>query len=242
MNTLAKTAIAAAAVLVVAILGYNLLPGNQVGGQPTPTPIVTPTPSPSAPPDIEVGSLSAGTYLYSEFTLIPFTVTVPNGWAMNLDGFILKGGSLEGETGATGVAFAPWLITHVYGDSCQWQGTLREAGSRQLLATALAEQTGHTTTGPTEITLGGRAASRLVLSVAADFDRNTCQSSVLRLWPDPGPDERGGHRIYPGQTTTVYALEDGGEAMVLFTVSNEGSAAGDVAELQTILDSVQFVR
>jgi len=243
MNALAKTAIAAAAVLVVAILAYKLLPSNGGVGGPTPSPIVTPTPSPTAPPEVTVGSLAAGTYSYSypDTTLTPFTVTVPNGWAMNSDGFISKGVSFEGQTGATGVALASWLITHVYADSCQWQGTLREAGSRQLLATGLAEQTGHTTSGPTDVTLGGHTASRLVLSVAADFDRSTCQSSVLRLWPDPGPDENGGHRIYPGQTTTVYAIEDSGKAMVVFTVSNDGSAAGDVAELQAILDSIHFL-
>jgi hypothetical protein len=45
-----RIAIAAAAVVVVAIVGYNLLPrsGGNVGGQPTPVPSPTPTPGPTA--------------------------------------------------------------------------------------------------------------------------------------------------------------------------------------------------
>ena len=44
MNTYAKLIAAAAAVLVVAVVGYQFLPGNAgVGGQPT----VAPSPSPT---------------------------------------------------------------------------------------------------------------------------------------------------------------------------------------------------
>jgi hypothetical protein len=52
MNRLVLTAGAAAAVLLVAILGYNLLPRGGVGTQPTPapTPTATPSPSPTAAP------------------------------------------------------------------------------------------------------------------------------------------------------------------------------------------------
>jgi len=243
MNNFAKPAMAATAVLVVGILAFKLLPSFGIGDTPTPTPIATPTPSASPVPEISVGPLSAGTYLMpnGDWTL-PLTVTVPSGWALNADGFIHKGGPYEGATGVTGIALATWLITHVYGDSCQWQGTLLEVGSRELLATSLAEQKGHTSSSSVEVTLGGLRASRLELTVPGEFDRSVCQSSVLRLWPDPGPDENGGHRIYPGQTTTVYAIEDKGKVMALFTVTNENSAAGDVAELQDIVDSVQFVR
>jgi hypothetical protein len=137
---------------------------------------------------------------------------------------------------------ATWLISDVYADSCNWTGTLQPVASRQLLASGLAAQTGHATTGPTEVTLGGRPASRLELSVPAAFDLATCDSSVLRLWPDPGPDENGGHRIWPGQTTTVYALEEEGKPWAVFTVTNAGSAPGDIAELETIVSSIDFVR
>ena len=240
MNTYAKMAIAAAAVLVVAILGYSMLPGNGPGGQATPTPIVTPTPSPTNRP-IHFGSLEPGTYdkVDNWNRLLPYTVTVPAGWSFDTDGFISKGGPFEG-AGTTGVAFSTWEVSHVYGDACQWEGTLAAVGTRQALATALEQQTGRigTTSVVAESSVGGYAASRVEMSVNADFDLSTCQVSILRLWPDPGPDEGGGLRIWPGQTMTVYAVEKAGKAFALFTAINEASASGDVAELQTILDSV----
>jgi hypothetical protein len=52
MNTFAKFALAAAAVLVVAVVGYNVLPGRGEVGQPT----ATPSPSPAP---IAVGSFSS---------------------------------------------------------------------------------------------------------------------------------------------------------------------------------------
>ncbi len=63
MNTTAKLAIAAAAVVVAAFLGIRfLLPGQNVGSDgPTPTP----SPSPAA---FHSGSLAAGTYVMTPFT------------------------------------------------------------------------------------------------------------------------------------------------------------------------------
>ena len=52
MNSFAKLAMAAAAVVVVAIVGYNLLPGgDRSGGTPavSPSPSITASPSPSPP-------------------------------------------------------------------------------------------------------------------------------------------------------------------------------------------------
>jgi hypothetical protein len=64
MNTYAKLIAAAAAVLVVAVVGYQFLPGNGgVGGQPT----ISPSPSPTL--------LARGT----------FTVHVGDGYAVDLD-------------------------------------------------------------------------------------------------------------------------------------------------------------
>jgi hypothetical protein len=78
MNTSVKLAIAAAAVVVVAIVGIRLLPGPSVG-PPVPTPVPTPTqaaaPAPTASPsatgvptEFPEGPLPAGTY-----GILPFT-------------------------------------------------------------------------------------------------------------------------------------------------------------------------
>ena len=51
MNPYAKIAVAAAAVLIVAVVGYNLLPGSSTGvGGPAPSPSAVPTATPTGTP------------------------------------------------------------------------------------------------------------------------------------------------------------------------------------------------
>lgn len=233
MNNLTKLALTAAAVLVVAIVGYNLSP--RTGGVGS-----GPTAMPTEPlPTLPAGLIPAGSYTVPTNTRVPYSVSLPTGWTLDSEGFITKGGALSG-SGATGVALSTWLISHIYTDSCHWTGKLLATGTKDALASGLTAQTGHATSGPTEVTIGGLAATRLEFSLAASFSVATCDGGIVRLWPDPGPDESGGWQIFPGQTTTVYAMEAAGNPMVMLTIRTEGSSAADVAELQAILASVQF--
>ncbi len=113
VNAYAKIAVAAAAVLIVAVVGYNLLPGSSTGvggpaptpspsatpiATPTPTPTATPTPSPTpSSPSASVvfpswytehgdgaGILPAGTQTTRQF-LSGSTFTVPEGWVNDGD-------------------------------------------------------------------------------------------------------------------------------------------------------------
>jgi hypothetical protein len=234
MNTYAKLAMAAAAVVVVAVVGYNLLPnrGGTVGGQPTPTPLVSPSPVPPLPS----GSMSAGTYSVTDatLTLFPYTFTVPVGWTGG-------DGASRGEAGdGNGVRLTTWIITHVYANSCHWTGTLNPVTGKAGLVAALTAQVGHAHSTPVETTIGGMPATKITLSLDTAFDIATCESGIVRLWPDPGPDESGGWPIFPGNTTTVFVIEAKGKVMVLMTVQRKDSPAADVAALQQVLDSVQF--
>ena len=72
MNTYAKLGAAAAAILIVAVAGWQLLPGLDVGNPPTPVPSPTAAPSPTSGPtatpsatgpvDLPDGTLAAGQY------------------------------------------------------------------------------------------------------------------------------------------------------------------------------------
>jgi hypothetical protein len=236
LNATFRYGIAAVAVAVAAIVGFSLI-NNQVGDSPTPTASQIPSPSPT-PSVMPAGNLEPGTYSVplGSFTRRSFTVTVPAGWD-HVDNFVAKGDVWEGN----GVTFATWIVSHIYTDSCQHEGSLRQVGS-SALANALAEQTGHQTSGPTDVTLGGYPATRLEFNVPADFDASICDGSLLRLWPDAGPNENLGLPIYPGQTTTVYVVDLNGEAMLVIAVRKEGSSVSDVAELQGIVDSIRFER
>jgi hypothetical protein len=91
------------------------------------------------------------------------------------------------------------------------------------------------------VTFGGYPATRFEFSVPAAFDLAAC-SDLIRLWPDPGPDENGGEPIFPGQTTTIWVIDDDGRVTAAVAVRHVDSPPADVIELQGIVDSVQFWR
>jgi hypothetical protein len=242
MNTFTKFAMAAAAVVAVAIVGLNLVPGGLGPGGPTPPPTASPTTATARPsaaiPAIRTGPLAPGTYLVpaQQFSRLPFTVTVPAGWAKQ-DEFISKGDWIQGN----GVTFATWIVSHVYADSCDWEGTLGEARTSAELLALLKAQDGHDTSGPTAVTVGGVPGSRLELSIPATFDIATCDQAFMRLWPDAGPNEDFGLPIAPGQTATVHVMDIDGQAMVVVAIRNNRTSAADAAELQGVLDSIVFL-
>ena len=69
VNRLLKIGLAAAAVVVIAVVGFQYLDGSNTGGpgvtetpQPTASPAVTPEPSAAVIPPLPEGTLTAGTY------------------------------------------------------------------------------------------------------------------------------------------------------------------------------------
>ena len=244
MNTIAKFGLAAAAAAVAAVVGFNYLVAPNVGGPgPEDVPSATVTPTPTRAPEAGTGSLEAGTYRIAQFTRRAFTVTLPSGWTR--DNNFLSTGTGTAATNAfegNGVYVATWVVSHVYSDSCQWEGALREAASLAEVTQALAEQTGHDTTGPTETELDGFPATRFEFSVPSDFDLTACDQEFMRLWPDAGPNENYGLPIAVGQTATVYVVDIDGQAQLVIAGRWEGSTAGDVAEQEDVVSSIRFER
>src|SRR6186997_1829853 len=97
MNPSLKIAAAALAVVIVAVIGYNLLPAGTTNvGVPLPTATASPTPIVTATPTFDVegqcggalstcrGQLTAGTYT-SRAMDPALTFTVPSGWYNKFD-------------------------------------------------------------------------------------------------------------------------------------------------------------
>jgi hypothetical protein len=179
------------------------------------------------------GPLEAGTYRIT--MLRPFTFTVPDGWRHD-ENFVSKGDVW----GGNGVTMASWFVSHIYRDSCQWEGTLRQATSVAEVVQALTEQTGHESAEPSATTFAGYPATRLELSLPSDADLSGCDGQGARLWPDAGPEEQYGLPIGPGQTTTVYVVDLDGLPTLIVAIFKETSTAADVAELDQVIESIRF--
>lgn len=242
MNNTAKLAIAAAAVVVVALLGIRyLLPAN-VGG-PGESPSPTAIPSPLALP--ELGPLEPGTYVIDDPVVTPrsFTLTVPGGWSAE-EGFVTKGAS--DNVVLRDVYVAPWVITHVFTDACLWTtaetDSVVEARTPGEIVDALAGQGGgHEITGPTAVTLGGFPAQRFELDVPDDFDLPACSSGIIRLWPDAGPDFNGGVPILrTGQHMVIHIVDIDGAAVAIVASSMSDATSTDIAELEGVLATLRF--
>jgi hypothetical protein len=248
MNTVARLAIAAAAVVAVAVVGINLLPSGGVGVQrPNPTPAPTATPSPSPLPSS--GSLDAGSYYIDEggpASPERIAFAVPAGWAAE-DGFVYKDRGAVAPSFAPGsgpgdVTFTTWAVSHVYADACQWQGSLVDAGTTvDQLANVLVAQKGRVASAATDVTLGGVPAKRIELTNAASLDPSSCNSSVLRFWPDPGPDESGGLCCtVAGSTDVVYVVALAGNRFTVVVRHQADSSAADVAELEAVVATIRI--
>jgi hypothetical protein len=239
--------VAAAAVLVIAVMGIYLGPGQRMIGGAGPTPTASPSPSPSpSPRPLPVSrELGAGTYVMpTKFAPQAFTFTVPDGWSADSDGFVEKNvepGSSPLEHGADAALFAAFRVTHVYRDACNWHGTVTEAGTTpEELVNLLARQRGRETATPRDVSVSGYPAQLVELVLPADFDIAECDEGFARVWPDVGGSENGGWPARAGQTDRIYVVDVEGDRVVLLATTYAAPSAADASELQAIVDSVRF--
>lgn len=159
MNNRFRLGGALAAIAVIVVLGFVLIPRPTNNGGPVPTPLPSASPNPSPSPaasstpapsqavilpgqlcsatDCLTGTLEAGTYSFDAGFASPgkLTFTVPAGWTTNNQGFVRKNLDLQQPTGiATDdspneVVFVTFFVTDTYTDACHWQGTMVSAGT-----------------------------------------------------------------------------------------------------------------
>ena len=251
MSNLARIMIAAAAVLVVAVVGINLRPGDPGGVGATASLSPSPSPSASASPVVlpDSGDLDPGTTYFIEkpdVTPVRFTLTVPAGWETISYAII---GKTDG--GAKGpLAFraqvSPWRrVTSINEDPCKWRSSatsiMGSDASVDELSATLSKQVGRSGSTPTDVTLGGYSGKKVEMSLPDDFDQTSCDDGVVKTWYAGGPSGGHGGYIYgPGQRNTVYVLDTDGETLVLDTMYLPTASAADKAELQAIVDSIRF--
>jgi hypothetical protein len=258
MSTVARIALAAAAVIVVAFGASRLLPTGAGPGAtpPPPTPSPTTTPTDTAAPSVAfispgpicddpnlTGELEPGTYSVSNaaWTAVPYTVDVPAGWSL-VDGCGF--GRIAGTN--SDVLVFTWNVSHVFPDACQWdENDVVAAGTTAAeLTDLLRSQAGRVPSATTDVQVDGFAAKRTEFTVAPEIDTATCNGGppgYLRFWPNAGPDFQSGFCCSPtGSTDDIRIADVNGQRVVVIIERLSAARPEDVAAAESIVDSIAF--
>jgi hypothetical protein len=237
MNKIVRIGLGAAAVVAL-LVGAQLFdaPSDGVGAEstPSPEPYVESTLL-TDPPDSECIDLDAGTY-HAVIGTLTVRWTMPANWSWS--SFRPSGGEVFTVRAAecwigTSQNLEVRLVHRAYADACI-RGDAVETDTPAELTAALAAQTGHETTGPSEVTLGGYAADRLELTfLGSGPPSGPCADAEPPLRPEdhgePAVLFKGGE--YLGGPMTVYVVDIGGRALAV-VVTNPG------AEMEAVIDSL----
>lgn len=254
VNKYAQAAIAAAAVLVVAVVGYNILPSiGGPGGPQTPAPstaVATPTAEPSD--DASVGFLPEGPLVLTSPAGGPsLTVTIPApGWySLPQFGVLVKNENGDPPDGA-GMIGPFFGDLYVYGDPCHWLTTMPATPATTVdeVVTALTAQASRDASAPVDITVDGHAGKSITLHVPDDAATREeafreCDQQTFASWAGGGDPVSAGPSRYhqgPGQIDEVWIVDVDGQLIVIDAMYGKATPAGDLAELHQILESIEF--
>lgn len=253
VNNMLKVALSAAAVVVVAVVGINLLPGSGGPGGAVASPSVAapsatalPTPEPSvASPSPSPDGLAEGPHpLWEGPPVMTATIAAPGWFGTASDGILVKDENSDPPAGAAMIVFTGDL--YVYGDPCKWSGTepASPATTAAELVTALASQALRDASEPVDITLDGYAGKAITLhvpddAVFSDCDRSTFGSWTISTADGPGLDPFR-YAQGPGQIDEVWALDVNGVLTVIDWSHYAGTPPEDLAELRAIVESITF--
>jgi hypothetical protein len=264
MNPLAKVGAAIAAVVLVAFIGYNLLPRTSgvVGGpSPTATPTVSPTPTATATvalTALSMGPLPAGTYWTGPFgsaSAIKVTFALPAGWEGFPDWAVIGPRTTDAPDGI-GVAFL--MASAMYSDPCHWDvagtGAFPQPGDIAVgptvddLVAALRANTAYTASAPVDVVVDGHAGKQLDLQLPADVDfTTTCDkpagsdSGAYLVWSPPSGTENDLYAQGPGTRWQLRIVDVDGARIIILIDDYAGTPEADRAAAKAIVDSIQFL-
>jgi hypothetical protein len=232
-----------------------------VGSTPTPAATVTMTPSltaaPTAAPSGTSGILSEGEpvalapgrYAFADRGTGPgIVVTVPAGWVGNWT-LVAKD---TGDPDREGPVVFGWPFDHGFKDPCTDHTPVipAEGSGAAGLLRVIAGQAGIDAGRITDVTVGGHDGKFVDYTVTAD--PTTCGNGQDGFWiwgvcstpatlgceDAPGGDRRYG--VSKGDAERVYAVDVDGHTYTFFTGEPRDLVAAERAELQQVIDSIEF--
>lgn len=228
MNSSIKIGAAIAAVVVLAIVGWNLLPGRStgVGGQPSPSaspsPTASPTPSPSPTP--------RSARMVVQQKPISWTADLPANWADN--GWFTT--PSQGPAGPTGIAVGTPGAINVPSDPCDGIGKVSDSKTPADVVAALESRTDLVISDAIDTTLGGYPAMRVDIQAPADL--SVCGEDLYIIMAEPGG--AGFHVQGPSQKIRMWIVDVDGQPTVFQINSFAVTPADDLAAAEQIVDSI----
>jgi hypothetical protein len=187
--------------------------------------------------------IESGTYLIpsSDWSVADFTVTFPDSWTVQYGHAFGKHPDQPDEFG-----FYAVVVDEVFADACRGEGgpTRAIGPGVDALITALRDQKGGALkTNVTETIFGGYPATRLDLRIPKRADLDRCQMAEygftgLQVWYSESADKY--FVLLPGAVATVYVVDVAGERQVFLTQVGNPDSEADLAELETVLDSIDI--
>jgi hypothetical protein len=249
MNAYAKLAIAAAAVLVVAVVGISLLPnGARFSGGPAGSSTASPSqsirPSPFVSGDAQPleAFLQPGTRYAVPGNLVSFSFVVPSaGWTY--DGAWFHGGiGTSEEIIMSFYTRSATMNAGVFTDPCAHTGLRQFARSIDGDAQEAASVPGlELVGGPSDTTVDGRAAMVVTKRVPADIG---CSNTAFWLSHDPDCGVKIACTSYPtwlGEWMRSWIVGVGSSRLSITTeVHAPSPSSSSELQLQQIVDSIRF--
>ncbi|TAK01930.1 MAG: hypothetical protein EPO36_03670 [Chloroflexota bacterium] len=256
MNPIVKLGTAAAAVLVVAVVGYNLLPRQGgVGGPTTPLPTASPTAIPtsspvaSGPVDLRSGILSAGRYRMDLSFIDPglsIVANIPEGWVGHpeIPALTSPAGSNEG------VLIGFMQADRLFSDACHWdldgtgspdqQGDVVVGPSAADLVSALQANTSYTTSGHEPTSIGGFQARALELHLPGGDVISACDRRSGESTGDYFVFPGGFYAQGPNSRWHLHIIEIDGTRLITMISIAEGTSEAEFAVAEAIAMSFEI--
>ena len=255
MTTQIKLIGALAAAIVVAVVGYNLLPGTSGPGSQTAAPTATATATPAAtePVVLADGVLTAGKYIieHSFGDSGPAMIfDIPAGWI----GFpeVPAVTSRGGENNGILIGFMKGV--GLFSDPCHWDldgtGATDQPGDVAIgsgvdgLVAALKANDSYTSSAPKEITLGQSPlqykGQELELQLPGDDVIRSCDKRPGETTGDYFVFPNGFYALSPNSRWHLYIVWVEGTQLITLASIAEGVPEADVTAADAIVRSMQF--
>jgi hypothetical protein len=245
MNTFAKALVAAAAVVAIAVVGINLLPGIQRGAggatpsaspsAPSTVPSASPSPTTKPTPSLVAHTIRACcTEDNAPVASMTFTVTAPPSWDAWNDGGVDLGVTANWSNAAEGDEAFVGLYPggNLFSEPCLTDenapADIRVGPTVDDLVTALVDHPKLDVTAPVDVTLAGYSGKYLDLTTPDDI------SKCARYFPMD-------HHIYaqgPGQRWHMWILDVDGVRVLVETNDYPDTPPGVLAEEPAIVNSL----